>query len=201
MNNIDLKFVIPIEIYKDAEYNKLRRMQLILISNIFDEMFVKLNIADSSYYHVQTIVNIEKSCYDHAVETAIQNSIMNTWSHPLFEHIYRSKIIRITKNIDSSSEVNDTYLFNHIIDKSNTFDVNNISKLRPEELSPKTTQMIIKNFKDRMNQKLTYRTTSLYTCKNCKKNICRIKSIQLRSLDEGENISLTCDYCNNHWIL
>jgi len=193
------KFIIPLSFYKKKEYNKIRMSYLIILSSIFDYMLEKFDYPYKSYRLTDTILQIESSCYRHTLEEADRYLIIKDWNHQIFEDLYRSKITRITKNLDEQSEVKDSHLFFLIIDKN--IDIGNISYLKSEDLSPKSSEIIIRNLKARKEQKLTYKTTSLYKCPKCKKNECMIRMVQLRSLDEGENISLRCVYCHHAWVI
>ena len=100
------KFVIPIKLYYNNEYNKLRRMELILISNIIDSNINIFNVKNenilklSSFLLTNTILNIENSCYNHTLEKAKKMLILPNWTNALFEELYRTTILRITKNLE-----------------------------------------------------------------------------------------------------
>jgi DNA-directed RNA polymerase subunit M/transcription elongation factor TFIIS len=192
-------FTIPFSLYENKEYNSLRRSYLVLLSSILDKLLTKFNIPYKSYRLKDEIIQIELSCYNHTLEEAEYYSVIKDWNCPMFELLYRCKITRITKNLDYLSEVQDTHLFFLILNKK--VDLDRISYLKSEELSPKSSEIIIKNLKERKEQKLSYKTTSLYKCPKCKKNECMIRMVQLRSLDEGENISLRCIYCHHAWVI
>lgn len=194
-----ITFVIPMHVYDDKEYNKIRRSYLILLSSLFNEMLAYYNFPYRSFKLTDDILRIERSCYLHTLEEADRYLIIKDWNHSIFEDLYRSKITRITKNLDHRSEVRDAHLFFLILNKN--IDIDRISYLKSEELSPKSSEIIIRNLNARKEQKLTYKTTSLYKCPKCKKNECMIRMVQLRSLDEGENISLRCVYCHHTWVL
>lgn len=194
------KFIIPLHVYNDKKYNHIRRSELLLLSSIFESLLNSYPENDYSTYELtDTILRIENSCYNHTLEESNRLMILQDWDIQLFEDLYRSKIMRITKNLDHQSEVKDIYLFNAII--KGDIDVDSISYLKSEYLSPKKSEIIIKNLKARMDQKLTYKTTKLYKCPKCKKNECTIRMVQLRSLDEGENASLRCIYCHHAWVI
>jgi DNA-directed RNA polymerase subunit M/transcription elongation factor TFIIS len=206
VNKSKFKFTIPIDLYNDKEYNNLRRSYLLLIASIFDDVMIDMkenkqftDESVSTYTLKDIIIRIEKSCYIHTLEESERLLILKDWTDNRFEDLYRSKITRITKNLDTQSEVKDSYLFKAIL--SNKIDIDTISYLKSEHLSPKRSEIIIKNLKARMEQKLTYKTTKLYKCPKCKKNECTIRMVQLRSLDEGENASLRCVYCHHAWVI
>lgn len=52
----------------------------------------------------------------------------------------------------------------------------------------------------RINQKIKTKINTMYKCRNCNKKEVVVKQIQTRSLDEGFNSSITCQFCGYHWI-
>lgn len=189
------KFVLPFDLYESDEYNQLRRAYILLIASLIEEHLVDKDINEYS----DTIIGIEKSCYDHSVEIAEYEMLLPLMSNIQFEHLYRTRITRITKNLDINSEVGDDHLINLIISKS--IDVNNISKMSPEELSPSRNKQLLDKLTSRRNQKMSLKVSTLYFCKKCKKNETTVRSVQMRSLDEAESIVITCAFCSYMWII
>lgn len=206
MNNIitkyqniqkNLNFTIPCDIYNDILYNKNRRSIILLISDILQQNnnFKKLN------YNIQAniIINIELSCYNYTLTKADELLIYQSWDNEKFEYLYYLTCNKITKNLDPKSEVNSNYLINLII--NNQIDIKNIGMLTSEDLCPNKSLNIKENLHKRNNQEIKLKTSTLYTCKNCKKKEVYIREYQGRSLDEGSNLSLTCQFCNYNWVV
>jgi DNA-directed RNA polymerase subunit M/transcription elongation factor TFIIS len=189
-----MKFTIPVSLYEDENYNKLRRGYLILLASIFDK-----EIDDEISNHIDNIIMIEKSCYNHAVNDANIDLIIPNFGNSKFEDLYRSKIIRITKNMDITSEVGDRYLIKSIL--SNEIDLQYISYMKPEELSPSKNKDLLQKLTNRQNQQISYKKSTLYKCSSCKRNETLVKSVQMRSLDEGETLVITCTFCHNKWFI
>lgn len=189
------KFIIPLDLYESDEYNQLRRAYILLIASLIEEHLIGGDINNYS----ESIIGIEKSCYDHAVEIAEYEMLLPSMSNIQFEHLYRTRITRITKNLDINSEVGDDHLINLIIDKS--IDIDEISKMGAEELSPMRNEQLIEKLTTRRNQKMSLNVSSLYFCKKCKKNETTVRSVQMRSLDEAESIVITCAFCSYMWII
>lgn len=191
------KFIIPINLYTDIKYNNLRRSELIIISEILEkyEEFKKLNLEKKS----EIIINIELYCYEYILQKANEYSYIQSWENKQFVFLYRLIISKITKNLDIDSEVHNSYLFDNII--NNNISINNIPYLSSFELCPEKSKDIIDKIQLRSNQTISYKTSNMYTCKNCKQRKVTIKEIQMRALDEGSNLSITCTFCNFHWIV
>lgn len=193
----DEKFVLPVSVYADSEYNRLRRAYLLLIANLIEDHLIDQNI--NSY--CDTIIGIEQSCYRHAVEIADYELLLPDFSIPQFEQLYRTRITRITKNLDIHSEVGDDYLVSAILNGS--VDIPTISKLSPEELSPSRNIKLIEELTARRTQKISVKVSTMYRCpqKGCGKNETTVRSAQMRSLDEGETLIITCIFCSHKWFM
>lgn len=193
-------FTIPIALYEDNSYNSLRRGYLLLIAKLIDNYL----ISGTSEEYKNDIIEIEKSCYNHALEISKIELIIPNFDNIVFENLYKSKIMKITKNMDPLSEINDDYLITKIINKE--INLQKISYMRNEELSPKHNDILLKRLESRKNQKLTYKISSFYRCKKCNvPNTIVIKEMQLRSLDEASSISCYCHPelkgCGYKWII
>lgn len=191
------KFTLPINIYLDDEYNIVRRNVLLLISNILEDnkKFKLMHYNDQN----NIIISMEKSCYGKTIQKSNEDMIYINWDNPKFIYLYQLITSRITKNLDSSSEVNSTYLIDNIIEKN--IDVDNVANMSSEELSPGKIINIKQTLELRRNQKLNYKTSSLYTCKNCKSKCCTVRTQQMRSLDEGYTLILNCTICGYRFLL
>ena len=195
--NKRFKLVLPVEVYENNEYTDLRRAELLLIKDCLKTN--KLYKKNSNKDLLEIIMTIEKNCYEMSIKKSIELGVITSWNIEEFENIYRSIISRVTKNLDSSSEVKSMYLSNHILRKK--IDINKISQLSSEEMCPQRTKKIKHSIEQRFNQKIKQKTSSMYRCKNCGKNQTIITEVQLRSLDEGANLSILCCFCRRNWIL
>jgi DNA-directed RNA polymerase subunit M/transcription elongation factor TFIIS len=196
--NNKLKFVIPIELYKDESYNKLRRSIILLIS----ELIYKYNNINEflNYDKINDIIiRIELSCYNHTINKSNELMYIKSWDNTKFEYLYRLYTNKVTKNLDIDSEVNSKYLLTQII--NNNIDIDNIAILPSAVLCPEKSINIINKLTVRSNQKLVFKKSNLYTCRNCKKKCVTIEQVQIRALDESSSFSLTCAFCQYNWIV
>ncbi len=189
-----MSFVLPISVYEDRSYNDLRRGYLLLIASLLEEYLIEGDIND----HCGMIVSIEKSCYDHAVEIADYELLAPDFGVMAFEHLYRTRIMRITKNIDINSEVGDEHLATCLFEGS--IDPVGISKLDNKDLSPHHNMKLLEELNIRLNQKVTLKTSTLYRCRQCGRKETTVRSAQMRSLDEGETIIISCVFCGYKWF-
>lgn len=192
-----LKFTIPINLYNDKLYNKNRRAILLLIANILE----KNNQFKLQHHEIQSniIINIELSCFNQTIYKADELLIYQSWDNEKFVYLYYLTCNKITKNLDPESEVQSNYLINKIL--NNEIDVTQIGSMTSEDLCPDKSQNIKNVINKRYNQEIKVKMSTLYTCRNCKRKEISIKEYQARSLDESSNLSLTCQFCNYHWVI
>ena len=145
------------------------------------------------------IIEIELSCYNETIKKSDDKLIYKSWDNDKFIYLYQLSCNKITKNLDQNSEVKSDFLINQILDKK--ININSIGSLTSDELCPDKSINIKNTLKLRNEQKLNYKTSTLYKCKNCGKKEVKIQEYQGRSLDEGSNLSLTCNFCNYNWCI
>ena len=194
---IKSNFTIPISIYHDSNYCKERRLILLLIASILQ----KNNIFKNQNREIQdnTIIDIELSCFNSCIKQSNKLLIYINWENPKFNYLYQLFCNKITKNLDSESEVGENYLINKVV--NGEINIKNIADMTSDKLCPAKSENIKQNLILRNSQKLNYKTSTLYTCRNCKKKEVIIKHIQVKSLDEGFSTSLRCVFCNFNWML
>ena len=193
------KFTIPKQLYEDSNYCKERLNIILMIAGIFEKNKDFKN--KMKKIQDKIIIGIEESCYNATIKKATEEMIYINWDNYKFSYSYQLSHNKITKNLDIDSEVNSSYLIDTIInDTISISDIHNIAEWKSDKLCPEKSDIIKQNLIMRNSQKLNYKTSSLYTCRNCKKRSVTIKEYQGRSLDEGTNLSLTCLFCNFNWI-
>ncbi len=202
------KFGIPIELYQNVEYNKIRRNNLILIAQIIESYIENLNIEkikDLSQvfnyeYIFNSIIKLEKSIYEKIKNK--KNKYKYMWDGN-FIFLYTSYSAKITKNIDTKHDNNvDTYLIDLIL--SGNINIDKIIDLNSYKLSPNKTKDLIKKIKEQISikdQEIYKKTSSLYKCRSCGDKKVILSEFQGRSLDEASTLSITCTICNNNWII
>lgn len=89
--------MIPIELYNNTEYNQLRIGYLILFSSLINDHLIDEDIND----YVDIIIAIERSCYLHSIEIAEYELLPPEFTNIQFEQLYRTRIVRIAKNLIS----------------------------------------------------------------------------------------------------
>lgn len=190
-------FSIPIDQYIDQKYCKERRLILILIASILQKHDLFKNKSKEKQNNI--IIDIELSCYNSCIKQSNDLLIYINWENRKFIYLYQLFCNKITKNLDSESEVGESYLINKVI--SEDIDIKNIAEMSSDKLCPNKSENIKQNLILRNSQKLNYKTSTLYTCRNCNKSKTRIQEYQGRSLDEGTNLSCTCSFCGFHWVV
>lgn len=191
-----LLFTIPFDLYKDVDYSRERRRILLLLGSIVDKVEYFKQLPKSEQTSI--IVSIEKSCYDKSVEKANDDMLYVNWSNMRFTQLYQTICTRVCENLDPASEVNSSWLLERIVNKE--IDIDRIAWMSSEQLTDKTVD-IKQLIELRRSQKLVYKTSTMYTCRNCKGRKCTIRTQQMRSLDEGFTIIATCTICGFRFML
>lgn len=157
---------------------------------------------------------IESSCNNANIDLAKQRHIPIYWDNQTFYEQYSSIVFRVLMNIDPNSSINKykspeigRYCISQIIKCGNAliwktdppFDLNRIGYLMEDELNPHINQPYKDQIKIRSEQIITYKTTKMYQCPQCKKNDAKERRNQTRSSDEGYTIFLTCQICDYRW--
>jgi DNA-directed RNA polymerase subunit M/transcription elongation factor TFIIS len=194
-----IRFVIPYECYKDKNYNKIRRNNLLLISDIIEQYIAKNNI---DYNHIdisEIILKLELSIYNKILKKI--NKYKDIWDEN-FIFLYTSYSAKITKNLDTTIIGVDNYLIEAILNKR--INIDKIINLKSYKLSPEKTKDLIKKINEQISikdQDIFQKTSSMYKCRTCGAKKVIIKEFQARSLDEASNLSLTCTVCNATWVI
>ena len=192
-----INFTIPTILYIDKEYNYNRRSIILLIADILqkNKKFKNKSRKDQD----DIIIKIELSCFNHTINKSDKLLIYKNWDNSKFLCQYQLSCNKVTKNLDIESEVNSCYLIDKVIDGK--IDLDTIAELSSDKLCPDKSNNIKENLSLRNQQKLHYKTSTLYKCSNCGKKETILKQIQIKSLDEGFSTSLTCIFCNKNWVI
>jgi DNA-directed RNA polymerase subunit M/transcription elongation factor TFIIS len=194
MHMRSLPFTLDSKVYQTAD--KPRRIVMLMIGKVLDRhsAFKRLTREEQS----QWVEEIENSCMHKALEKAKEDRLYVDWENPRFTYNYQLIVSRVSKNLDIDSEVNSEWLFNEIL--SGEIDREIIASLSSEQLTNKSSD--IQAMIDlRRKQKLNYKTSTLYTCKNCKGRKCTVHTQQTRSLDEGFTIVCNCTICGHRFMM
>ena len=128
--------------------------------------------------------HIEQSIYDFSIDYA---TVQET--PYLIDQIYESKADEII-NLLKDKEI---HLLKAI--KEGVIDVSKIGFMKPAELNPDKYNHIINKKKKEEDKINNQATSTVYTCKKCKKNKCQVTQRQTRSADEPATTFVTCIEC------
>ena len=194
------KFTIPKSLYEDPNYCKERLNIILMIAGIFEKNEDFKN--KMKKLQDKIIIGIEESCYNSTIKKATEEMIYINWENHKFRYSYQLSHNKVTKNLDINSEVNSSYLIDTIInDTIGIDDLSDIAEWKSDKLCPEKSDKIKQNIILRNSQKLNYKTSSLYTCPNCRKKNVRLNEYQGRSLDEGTTLAAECTFCKYRWVI
>lgn len=165
--------------------NKYPESRLKIMSTINNELFKKieykfLKLAERD----EIVLVIEKSIYEKSIKEEIED-----WLDVKFLQTYSRESYRIVDWIS----------------KSNLADI----RVNYKDIAFKTTRELFPGLyisheeyiKQRGQQKIETKLSRQYRCSRCGHSETKVHEIQLRSFDEGSNISITCQNCSHHWII
>jgi DNA-directed RNA polymerase subunit M/transcription elongation factor TFIIS len=191
--------ILPDRYYK-PKYTNARRSRIIVIGCCMRQypLFCELLVSDQESY----IRRIERSCYNHSCTSADKKNVPRNWQNENFQSLYNIITYRVQKNLvwtkdDPGSE----YLIDTIT--RGEFDVNNIGKMKSRDLRPAKTKDIYDDIERRKQQKIRKKYSTQHECFKCGGRKTTEVELQLRSLDEGSTLIITCemDNCSNVWRL
>lgn len=186
---------LPPSCYKPG-FPDVRKSHVIVIGCLMRELdeFRALP-ADVQTRH---IINVERSIFHHALEVAEERDIPRNWENTSFCNLYNLITYRVQKNLDVKQ---DTYLIENII--SGNIDDTTVGSLKSKELSPLKSKAIIDEIETRRKQRMVKKYSTQYKCPKCRNRKTSVISMQLRSLDEGSTLIITCamDDCLHEWRL
>ena len=191
--------ILP-DMYYTHKYNNTRRGRIIVIGCCMRKyhLFDTLDVHQQETY----IRRIERSCYNHACMEADNKNVPRNWQNNNFQVLYNMITYRVQKNlVYSPDDPGSDYLISKIVNGG--FDVNNIGKMKSKDLRPIKTQSIYDDIEIRKQQKIVKKYSTQYECFKCGGRKTTEVELQLRSLDEGSTIIITCemDNCTNSWRL
>lgn len=189
-----LKLTLPLDSYSE-EYSKERRQILLTICEIMDKYksFKELSRERQS----EIVMEIENSCYNKLKDKCSEEAIYKCWYNERFSYLYSLICGRVISNLDGES--NNEYIIEAII--NNSLDIKKIGYMDSDSLNPSIRKQLLESINSRKNIKIKQKTTSLYMCRNCKMKNCSIRFQQMRSLDEGQSMILTCQNCGFRFII
>jgi hypothetical protein len=221
--------VIPMSVYENPEYNKLRIAKLILISDSLGnkEFFNKndkLNIlhkykknniiskyltlfTDPSYIigymfeYIKTRENLTLQIENSCYKKTIKLANKNNITVDWDCVLFINIYNSICYKIASNIDPNSIVKSNFILDKiiNNNIDLDNIASMSSRTLCPERYVEIDEKINKRNNLEIKIKYSELYKCKRCKKNQTTTERRYARSLDEGVDLTIICHFCGNKW--
>ncbi len=176
-------------------YNVIRRAKFILFGSIFLQ---HPKFSDLGYLEkIDLLKKVERSCYNYTIDKLIEENIMASWETDIFCDMYHSICYKVSSNLGSPLLTDNTNLLNMVMD--NKIVINDLPRLSSQDLCPEKYVQIRKRIEASKNATTAIKTSSMYTCRHCKKSQCTIENRYNRSLDEGVNLTITCLNCWHSW--
>lgn len=158
-----------------------------------DKRFKKMNIEELDVI----VKDIEIGCNNEAIKRSHDIHPIN-WVNIKFREIYGSVFYKMIENLNPDSSVNSTHLIDKLYKKPSI--ASKLGGMNSFKLCPEKSKQIIENRNVRLNEVMEHKSSKRYPCPMCKAKKAQYQKVQLRSLDEGYNLSLTCMECGFRWI-
>jgi len=133
-----------------------------------------------------TAKNIEISVYNYTIDYANKKFIEKNWDNFLFRHVYVTKIMNITSNLERFPEFNQ-----RVVRDKLAKNIASIHFADMHEYEEEAERMVV--------PELSVETDGIFQCRKCKKRKTTYYSVQTRSADEPMTNFITCLSCGNRW--
>lgn len=198
MAHIDIRKIIPLPVdrfYKDVQYNAFRRANILNFNDAlqaYDDYKV-LEEADA----LDLVAAMEQGCFDRATAKAREFNIGIDWECRSFTDIYNTFCYKIMSIFHDDDDIARAAIKRVI---SGEVPPNQLALQRITDLCPEQHADILGSLSERYNVQSIEKHSSLYRCRKCKRNMCSLQRMYNRALDEGQNIKITCLFCNYSWV-
>lgn len=180
----------PVAYLESPDFVKQRAIAMSFINNSLSEKFADyLKKPLTQQYNITTA--IEESINNKMLEICGSNGIICEWDNPAICQIYSAQLYRI---LDYIQKYPCEYLLSDI-EKCRQ-----LAFIHSRELASSEYSGIEAKIKLQQSQYIKLKHSKQYTCPKCHKRESIIQEVQLRSFDEGANISAKCINCDHKWI-
>lgn len=194
---LETSAMTPVEIHAIRE-ETCKRLQQIFESQCVDYTQEE----QDTFWKTNPCQNIEISIFNAIICKATDKNLPRRWNNPRFKSMYELKRDDILQNMDKTSTIQNTYIFNSLIKRQ--FLPHEIGFLRPQDLCPERWSVIIAE-SNRLKAIPAHQRPQAFStefkCPRCKTRKCTYTEVQTRSADEPMTIFVTCVNagCKHQW--
>jgi DNA-directed RNA polymerase subunit M/transcription elongation factor TFIIS len=186
----------PIDIlFYSKSHNRIRRSKIILFGSVLSAYDAYTNMTTDK--RTNLLKNLERACYNRTIDTAHSENVIASWESSLFRDIYHSICYKISVNLEPTGLVCNPNLAKNLL--NNSISIKNLPIMSSPDMFPEMYVKVRLRIEASKNAKQAIKTTTMYRCGRCKKNMCTFKPLQNRSLDECNNFEVTCVNCGNEF--
>jgi len=161
------------------------------------------SILNSSFKNILTpdqCIQLEEILFQNALKTADKEEVRKAWNFQGFRDIYLGTARRIIGNLDPTSYVKNTHVWERFRNSEVTLE--QIVNQNYYELCPENWQVMVDRRAKRERIQLEgdfSRATDKWLCNGCKMRKCTYYELQTRSADEPMTIFIQCLNCGKRW--
>ena len=147
----------------------------------------------------EILSEIERGCYNKAIESAEESGIYCNFDNPAFVSQYSLVCHRVGAHLDATSAVGPTPVLERIL--SGEILPASIAGMKSVELYPEASAKLRDDIETRLRQDITPKTSSRYKCKKCGGTETSVREYQSRAGDEASTTSVKCmrEGCGHTW--
>ena len=145
-------------------------------------------------------LKLESCIFVASLRTAEKEEIRKNWTYPAFCDVYSAIARRIVGNLNPSSYVKNTSLWERVTNNEITFE--ELTAKNYYELFPENWKTMVDHQAKRERIQLEgdfSRATDKWLCNGCKMRKCTYYELQTRSADEPMTIFIQCLNCGKRW--
>lgn len=178
---------LPLDGHIQSSPNRMKILQVIV-----DRFTDKLTQEQST--------QLEQQIFHESLRIAEIEDIRKNWSYPAFCDVYSAIARRIVGNLDPTSYVKNTGLWEKV--QNSEINLEELTKKNYYELFPENWKTLVDHQakKERIQLEGDFsRATDKWLCNGCKMRKCTYYELQTRSADEPMTIFIQCLNCGKRW--
>ena len=197
------KSKLKLSVMAPAEIAMLRQSTVDRLQAVIDRQLAPYPQAQrDDFLSLNAARNIEISVYNSVVCKSVEKNRARRWQNPRFKTTYMLKADDVLVNLDVSSAVQNTYLFDSLVTRRLL--PHEVGFLRPQDMFPERWEAIIHEHRLKHESQQSHDASAFSTefeCPRCKQRKCSYAEVQTRSADEPMTIFVTCmnAKCKHQW--
>jgi DNA-directed RNA polymerase subunit M/transcription elongation factor TFIIS len=182
-------------LYYYGKYEKIRFQTFLVISGFLGQY--KEFKSKPRIERQQIIAEIERGINNAVCDKCEEKKICPIKNTPEYNAVYLAVSYFVTSNIDINLSANQEFTKKII---SGEIVLSEIASMYFTNMSPSRYVKTMEHINLARSSQMHKKISTIYKCKKCHSNVCSVRSVTNRSLDEGTNLRVDCGNCGNFWF-